>query len=204
MLATNEEAQKDPSMISVDSDGHQWVVGNCSCDTRAADAIVGAVADVVFEALTYLPNILCAVALQSLEEIAEIGVKFIPGVGEAMTATKLAVQAAKTITENALTSDDFFDGVCISCQSSRTMAKIKLQWIGKVCKVPATIQKPEVFLNLNNMPDSLGVSQGCKLSDKSQCKPVAPVADKPPAPNNLTPMKVTSASRATSTATSSR
>lgn len=113
-MMTEAQARKAPSIISKDADGNEWVPGKCDCDTADAEKIAMAFADVVIEALEILPNILCAVGLSAIEQIAEIGADFVPGAGEAVNAVKFAVKAAKTIGENALTADNFFDGVCYS------------------------------------------------------------------------------------------
>jgi hypothetical protein len=113
-MMTEAQARKDPSVISKDADGNEWVPGKCDCDTADAEKLATAFADVVIEALEVLPNILCAVGLSAVQEIAEIGADFVPGAGEAVSAVKFAVKAAKTIGENALSADNFFDGVCNS------------------------------------------------------------------------------------------
>jgi hypothetical protein len=51
--------------------------------------------------------------LSAFNTIAEIGVKFIPGVGEAETGLEAAVQGAKTFAQNAMKADKFFGNVSL-------------------------------------------------------------------------------------------
>lgn len=92
-------------MIQVDDDGNQYIPVPCECGGTAV-ALAGDIFNIVAEALKMLPNILCAVFLSSLEAIADIGELFIPGAGEALTATKIAVKAAKSFAENQLEPKD--------------------------------------------------------------------------------------------------
>lgn len=67
------------------------MLGKCECEFAIIDEIV----KIVAEGLLKLDNILCAVALESFKAVAEIGVNFVPGAGQASTATWLSVERPK-------------------------------------------------------------------------------------------------------------
>lgn len=121
--------------------------------------------DVVAQGLSKLDNVLCAVMLSSFQTIAEVGVAFIPGAGEAETALGAAVQGAKSFAQNGMKADKYFG-----------------DWIGKACGLPGfSFDITDVFSNMLKFPDSVGTSIGCKQPDPSQCTAVAPVPDNPKA-----------------------
>lgn len=126
-------------------------MGARDLQVRVSDSEV--IAEIVIEALEKLPDVLYAVALESVKLIVDVGSNFIPGVAPAKTATRLAIEAVKTIAENGLPAEDF------------------PSWIGKTCNLDDWDFDPvDAFIPLSNMPDSLGTSIGCLRKDKKKCK----------------------------------
>ncbi|KAF6798163.1 hypothetical protein CSOJ01_12781, partial [Colletotrichum sojae] len=139
-----------------DTDGNEYLPGKCKC-AEDIDPIAEAFAIPIIESLAKLDNIICGVFVQAVVEAVNIGFAFVPGgqgVTAARTATKAAVQGAKSFAENAMTSYDFFDG-----------------WVKKGCgleKIELDYQK--TFDSLVDAPDSLGTSTGCKRKERGRCK----------------------------------
>jgi hypothetical protein len=73
--------KKDPTMISVDEHGNQWIPGECECDGVGKTLLDLAVKEIV-QLLSFIDNILCAIMLTVLKTVVEVGIMFIPGVGE--------------------------------------------------------------------------------------------------------------------------
>ena len=147
------------SMIHQDEDGLEWTLGTCKCEFPLAEAIT----DIVIQALEKLPNVLCAVALEATKLIVDIGTTFIPGVGQVKTATRMAIEAAKTIAENGLPAADFST------------------WVASTCKLEDWDFDPvDAFIPLTEMPDSLGESIGCLRKNKKECKKLDPKPDPKP------------------------
>lgn len=139
-----------------DTDGYEYLPGKCKC-AEDIDPIAEAFAIPIIESLAKLDNIICGVFVQAVVEAVNIGFAFVPGgqgVTAARTATKAAVQGAKSFAENAMTPYDFFDG-----------------WVKKGCgleKIELDYQK--TFDSLVGAPDSLGTSTGCKRKERGKCK----------------------------------
>ncbi|KAF6822241.1 hypothetical protein CMUS01_11167 [Colletotrichum musicola] len=144
--------------------GNEWTPGKCHCDDKIAPVIT-AIIEPVFEGLAKLDTIICGVLLQSISEAISIGFAAVPGAGQAVTAarvaTRVAVESAKTLAENALDQDYFFDGwVQLACG----FKKIDLDY-------------RNTFDELVNAPDSVGKSSGCKRTDK-KCRKLEPKPDR--------------------------
>jgi hypothetical protein len=92
-----------------DGAGKEFTVGKCVCDSGAV-MLAQAIAPIVISGLSQLDHVFCAVMLKAFSTIAEVGVSFIPGVGE-VNALKTAVKGAKTFAENAMDSNNFFGDV---------------------------------------------------------------------------------------------
>lgn len=82
-----------------DDDGFPWVPAPCKCENKAVEAIANEIIDIVAEALSKLDNILCAVFLSAIKEIANIGLMFVPG-GAAIKGAGKVIQYAKSAYEN--------------------------------------------------------------------------------------------------------
>lgn len=110
--------------------------------------------NMVIEGLENLDSILCGVMTSVLMEIAQVGLTFVPGVGPATRATRLAIQAAKSFDENGLKGKSLFTG-----------------WIGPACGLPDfNFDLMDMFGTLGQFPDSMGESVGCKKKNKQDCK----------------------------------
>ena len=81
----------------------------------------------------------------------DIGTIFIAGVGQVKTATRLAIEAAKTMAENALPADEFSSWVTCDLED----------W---------DFDPVDAFIPLTEMPDSLGTSILCLRKNQKECK----------------------------------
>lgn len=74
------------------------MVGTCLCDAPFADII----AELVVAGLSRLDNILCAVMVTALKEVAEMGLMFVPGgaVVKGAEGSAKAIRYAKSAYEN--------------------------------------------------------------------------------------------------------
>lgn len=71
----------------------------CKCENKDVEGIASEIIDIVAEALAQLDNILCAVFLSAITEIADIGLMFVPG-GAAIKGAGKVIQYAKSGYEN--------------------------------------------------------------------------------------------------------
>ncbi|KAF1972015.1 hypothetical protein BU23DRAFT_442552, partial [Bimuria novae-zelandiae CBS 107.79] len=151
----------DQSTIGKDDSGDVYVPCNCKCENPDVEGIATAILDVVIEGLSHLDEIICGVFMTAMVSVVEIGIDLIPGGAEA-TAAARAVQGVKSFTENALDVADSMGN-----------------WVGKACGIQDPNWPNSLFDMLLASPDSYGTSVGCKKKNKSECKSVDPVPDKP-------------------------
>ncbi|KAI0838303.1 hypothetical protein F5Y06DRAFT_55419 [Hypoxylon sp. FL0890] len=149
----------------VDDDGYPWVPAPCKCENQAVEALTTEIINVVAEALSMLDNILCAVFVSAIKEIADIGLMFVPG-GAAVKGADKVIQYAKSGYENGMDAAGFYT-----------------DWVGKACGVPGwSFSLEGAFMDMVNAPDSMmgaGVSStGCLLKkNKSACRKRDPKPD---------------------------
>lgn len=156
----------DPSIVWQDDDGNDYTPGVCICD--GIEQVAEAFFNIVVEALQKLDDVLCAVFLSAFDTIIQTGLLLVPGGIEAKVASdgvRLAVQGAKTFTENGGDAADFFGG-----------------WVGPACHMPNWNSDVlgMIFGVLNNAPDSTGTSLGCVRKNKAACRKPDPKPDPPP------------------------
>ncbi|KAI1140795.1 hypothetical protein F5Y05DRAFT_287057 [Hypoxylon sp. FL0543] len=160
------DLEKDTSMPKyVDDDGYPWIPAPCKCENKAVEYLAGEIINIVAEALSMLDNILCAVFVSAIKEIADIGLMFVPG-GQAIKGADKVIQYAKSGYENGMDAAGFYT-----------------DWVGKACGVPGwSFSLEDAFIGMVNAPDSMmgkGVSStGCLLKkNKSQCRKRDPKPD---------------------------
>ncbi|XXG95828.1 hypothetical protein Hte_002099 [Hypoxylon texense] len=160
------DIEKDSSFPKyVDDDGFPWVPAPCKCENKDVEGIATEIADIVAEALSQLDNILCAVFISAIKEIADIGLMFIPG-GQAISGAGKVIQYAKSAYENGMDAADFYT-----------------DWVGQACGVPGwNFSLEGMFMDMVDAPDSMmgagAASTGClRKKDKSKCKKRDPKPD---------------------------
>ncbi|KAK7936732.1 uncharacterized protein PG986_015170 [Apiospora aurea] len=139
-----------------DDDGFPWVPAPCKCENKAVEALATELIEIVAKALAQLDNILCAIFVSAIKEVAEIGLMFVPG-GAAVKGADKVIQYAKSAYENGMNAADFYT-----------------DWVGKACGVPNWhFGLEDMFIDLVNAPDSMMggvIPTGCLLKDKKRCK----------------------------------
>ncbi|KEZ45010.1 hypothetical protein SAPIO_CDS2402 [Scedosporium apiospermum] len=115
-----------------------------------------------------LDDVLCAVFLSAFDTNIQTGLLLVPGGIEeeiASNGVRLAVQGAKTFTENGGDAANFFGG-----------------WVGPACHMPNWNSDvlSMIFGVLNNAPDSTGTSIGCVQKNKAACRKPDRKPDPPP------------------------
>ncbi|KAI0101944.1 hypothetical protein F4776DRAFT_676147 [Hypoxylon sp. NC0597] len=162
----NIDVEKDGGMPKyVDDDGFPWVAAPCKCENEAVETIATEIIEIVAEALAQLDNILCAVFVSAIKEIADIGLMFVPG-GQAISGVGKVIQYAKSAYENGMDAAGFYT-----------------DWVGKACGVPNwNFSLDSMFMDMVNAPDSMMGSEvastGClRKKDKNKCNKRNPKPD---------------------------
>ncbi|KAK8108537.1 hypothetical protein PG984_014338 [Apiospora sp. TS-2023a] len=140
-----------------DDDGDPWVPAPCRCENKAVEGMANLIIDFVAHGLAELDNVLCAVFVSAIREVADIGLMFVPG-GAAVRGAGKVIQYAKSGYENGMNAADFYT-----------------DWVGKACGVPGwNFSLDDMFMDLVHAPDSLmGTdvsSTGCIHKDKTKCR----------------------------------
>ncbi|OTA62371.1 hypothetical protein K449DRAFT_434033 [Hypoxylon sp. EC38] len=168
----NIDIEKNNGMPKyVDDDGFPWVAAPCQCENEAVETITTEIIELVAEALEQLDNILCAVFVSAIMEIAEIGLMFVPG-GQAISGVGKVIQYAKSAFENGMNAAGFYT-----------------DWVGKACGVPNwNFSLDSMFMDMVNAPDSMMgpnvASTGCLRKNKSKCNKRDPKPD-PKSPSQV-------------------
>ncbi|KAI1861802.1 hypothetical protein JX265_009305 [Neoarthrinium moseri] len=136
-----------------DDDGLSWIPATCQCDGLE---FALEIFDVVAQGLEAI-DLICKAVLSVLNEIAQIGLDFVPGAGEAKIAYQALVKGAKTFSENAFEAADFFGG-----------------WVGPACGDPGW--SGDIFTLLTGADDSFGTSVGCVRRSRG-CNKAVPKRD---------------------------
>lgn len=93
--------------LQTDEDGDVFIPAPCLCDNEIAEGAIDVLVEAVIEGLKELDNLFCAIMVDALVSILEVGVMFVPG-GQALTVARL-VQGAKSFVENTLEASSFVD-----------------------------------------------------------------------------------------------
>ncbi|KAK8061069.1 hypothetical protein PG997_015290 [Apiospora hydei] len=121
-----------------DDDGFPWVPAPCKCENKVVEYLTGEIVEFVAEGLEKLGNILCAVFVSAIKEIADVGLMFVPG-GASIKGAGQVIQYAKSAYENGMSAADFYN-----------------DWVGQACGVPDwSFNLEDMFTNLVDAPDSL-------------------------------------------------
>ncbi|KAF4550406.1 Hypothetical protein D9617_17g046740 [Elsinoe fawcettii] len=162
---------------SSDPNGDYYTPGKCLCEPPALAKIL---ALEVINALPRVAGVACTAMIGGLNLVLEIGTTVMPD-GAAVKGVEKAVSAAKTIVDNGQEIAGFagwFADVCNPTNSE------------EVAKINAQVNK--VFDPLAAASDSIGLSAGCVMKDKSKCRKTGDSKDIPasaPAANKEPPAR---------------
>lgn len=134
-----------------DDQGKNFAPGSCKCADDLEIATL--IADIVFEGLSHLDEVICAVMFEAISLTVQIGLAAIPGPGVAISSgMRAGINAAKTIAENGMDAAQFTN------------------WYSPVCgNGPIVEDISKTFDIWSAVPDEVVPGNGCVKKNK-KCK----------------------------------